>query len=87
MTGPYRIEIERKAVKRLTKMHPRERKQIVAAIDALATDPRPDGCTKLKARPGYRIRVGENRVIYDVDDQVVTVHVLRLGPRGEVYDA
>lgn len=87
MTGPYTIEIDRQAIKRLAKIHPRDRKRIAAAIDTLAADPRPDGCTKLTARPGYRIRVGEYRVIYDVDDQVVTVRVLRIGPRGEVYGA
>jgi len=61
------------------------RKRVVAAIQELADHPRPDGCKKLKARDGYRIRVGDFRVIYTVDDGRVTVVVVKVGARGDVY--
>lgn len=55
------------------------------AISALRTDPRPRGSEKLKDRPGYRVRVGDYRIIYDVDDarQIVMIH--RVRHRREIY--
>ena len=55
------------------------------AIDALADDPRPLGCEKLSGREGYRIRVGEWRAIYRVDDQQRRVDVVRVAHRRDVY--
>lgn len=55
------------------------------AIDALAEDPRPPGCEKLSGREGYRIRVGEWRAIYRVDDQQRRVDVVRVAHRRDVY--
>ena len=55
------------------------------AIDALADDPRPPGCEKLSGREGYRIRVGEWRAIYRVDDQQRRVDVVRVAHRRDVY--
>jgi len=52
----------------------------------LADEPPPDGCKKLRARNGYRIRVGDYRVVYSVDDNQITVVVVRIGARGDVYD-
>ncbi|WDZ92182.1 type II toxin-antitoxin system RelE/ParE family toxin [Nocardiopsis sp. HUAS JQ3] len=62
------------------------RKRIVEAVADLADDPRPDSCKKLKARDGYRIRVGDYRVVYTVDDGQITVVVVKVGARGDVYD-
>ena len=55
------------------------------AIDALADDPRPPGCEKLSGREGYRIRVGEWRALYRVDDQQRRVEVVRVAHRRDVY--
>jgi mRNA interferase RelE/StbE len=55
------------------------------AIDALADDPRPPGCEKLSGREGYRIRVGEWRAIYRVDDQQRRVDVVQVAHRRDVY--
>jgi mRNA interferase RelE/StbE len=56
-----------------------------AIVDALAEDPRPPGCEKLSGREGYRIRVGEWRAIYRVDDQQRRVDVVRVAHRRDVY--
>jgi len=55
------------------------------AIDALADDPRPPGCKKLGGGDGYRIRVGEWRAIYRVNDRERKVDVVRVAHRRDVY--
>lgn len=82
----YAIEIKASARKELRKLDGSVRKRIVEAVADLADDPRPDGCKKLKARDGYRIRVGDYRVVYTVDDGQITVVVVKVGARGDVYD-
>ncbi|MHA4811646.1 type II toxin-antitoxin system RelE family toxin [Flavitalea flava] len=52
----------------------------------LEQDPRPPGCKKLKGRPGYRVRIGDYRVIYNIEDNILTVFVLTIGHRRDVYD-
>jgi mRNA interferase RelE/StbE len=52
----------------------------------LANDPRPPGCKKLKGRDGYRIRVGDYRIIYQIIDDVLVVNVVALGHRKDIYD-
>lgn len=57
------------------------------SLESLATDPRPPGCRKLAGTSDrYRIRVGDYRMIYSVDDGKVTVLVLAIGHRREVYE-
>jgi mRNA interferase RelE/StbE len=64
----------------------RDRQRVVARIQALAADPRPPGCEKLAGHADlYRIRQGQFRVIYLVDDQQGVVDVIKIGHRGEVY--
>ena len=61
------------------------RERIREAIDGLAEQPRPVGCQKLAGRDDYRIRIGEYRVVYAVDDAERVVIVARVGHRREVY--
>ena len=57
-----------------------------AAIDGLARDARPSGCVKLAGEPDlYRIRVGAYRIVYQLRDQSLTVLVLSIGHRRDVY--
>jgi mRNA interferase RelE/StbE len=81
----YRIEVERRARKELTRLPQRDRVRIAGAIDALAEDPRPAGCTPVRAAPRgtYRIRVGDYRVIYAVLDEDQVIVVARVARRGE----
>ncbi len=61
--------------------------RLLAALEKLATNPRPQGCRKLSGTTDrYRIRVGDYRIIYRIDDGKVTVLVLVIGHRREVYD-
>jgi len=81
----YRIEIRRQAVKELNRIGLQDRKKIQQAIDGLAANPHPAGSIKLRKRDGWRIRIGDYRVIYSIEEQKVLVLVLRVGHRREVY--
>lgn len=84
--APYRVEIKRSALKELAGLHPREGSRLLDAVETLAADPRPRQCKKLKGSEStYRIRMGDYRVIYQVDDGDRTVTVYRIGHHREVY--
>jgi mRNA interferase RelE/StbE len=85
VTARYTIAYAPAATKQVRHLDPPVRRRILAAISPLTDDPRPPGCKALQGQPGYRIRVGDRRVIYHVDDQAVTVLVVRVGPRGSIY--
>jgi len=63
--------------------HARDR--VTRAVHQLAEEPRPPGCRKLQNREGWRIRVGDYRLVYEVDDDLRTVTVLLAGHRRDVY--
>ena len=54
-------------------------------IDALRENPRPAGCRKLTGHDGWRMRAGDYRIIYEIDDVRKTVVVLRVGHRKDIY--
>jgi mRNA interferase RelE/StbE len=61
------------------------RRQIFKKIGTLQSNPRPVGVEKLTAIDSYRVRVGDYRIIYDIEDRITTVLVVRIGNRKEVY--
>lgn len=82
----YRIEITRDALRALAKLDKPIRRRIQAAIDRLKTDPRPSGAIALQGLSGaYRVRAGDYRVIYTVEDARLLVLVVDLGHRREIY--
>lgn len=83
---PWTIELARQPQKMLRRL-PRDLLQRVdAAIRSLADDPRPPGCKKLVGRDNlYRVRVGEWRISYAVEDDRLLVLVLEVAPRGAAY--
>lgn len=83
---PYSIVYKPSAAKAFRKIHPKQRSRIKNAIEALATSPRPQGSTQLLGGEGeYRIRVGNYRVVYDIEDDELVILVLRVGHRREIY--
>jgi len=82
----YRIELRPAAVRALRKLDPQVRHRLQGAIALLAQDPRPPAARALQGRPGFRIRVGDYRIVYTVADDVLLVVVVALGHRREVYD-
>ena len=86
MTGRYRVEIARRVVKTLIALPRREQQRIRAAIDLLADTPRPPGCRALAGESdAYRVRVGAYRIVYEVLDDRLIVHVVRVGHRRDVH--
>ena len=82
----YRIDVRPAAARQLRKLRRTAQRRIQSAIDGLALNPRPVGSKKLKGRhPAYRIRIGDFCVIYEIHDDVLTVLVVRIGPRDEIY--
>ena len=81
----YRLQIKRSAVKELAAVRLRDRRRIARRIQTLATDPRPPGCEKLSGQEKYRVRQGDYRILYAVDDDELTVVVVKIGHRRDVY--
>lgn len=81
----YRVDLGAQAERQLGALPREAARRVVEAMRALGGVPRPLDTRKLKAREGYRIRVGHYRVLYTVDDRAGVVRVYRLGHRREVY--
>ena len=82
----YQVEIKRSAAKEIAALPKRDRRRVVSAIEALADDPRPEDARKLtNIENAYRIRVGDCRVVYQIVDNILTVFVVRVGYRKDVY--
>ncbi len=83
---PYRIEVKPSAADALAKIPQPHRARIVRKIDRLADNPRPRGAIVLEGKSSlYRIRVGDYRIIYQIQDAELLVLVIRIGSRGDVY--
>jgi len=81
----YIVLIERYAQKQILKLDKKIIPVIKAAIAELANNPRPFGYKKLKGEDAYRIRVGDYRVIYEIDDDIILVTIVSVGHRKDVY--
>lgn len=83
----YRIAYTKQATKTLRKLPQNVVRLIHKKLGDIAADPRAqhNNVTKLRNRPGYRLRVGDWRVIYKIDDDQLVILVLKLGSRGGVY--
>jgi mRNA interferase RelE/StbE len=82
----YRVLLERAAEKDLSRLSSEIHDRIIAAIQALANNPRPSGCRKLAgSKHDWRIRVGDYRVVYEIADAIRVVRVNRVRHRREVY--
>ena len=82
---PYRIEYLPPARKVIEKLSRSVQHRILEKIGSLAHDPRPPGCVKLTGQDAYRIRVGDYRVIYTIEDKQLIVLVIDVGHRRDVY--
>jgi mRNA interferase RelE/StbE len=83
----YRISIRKQALKELENLPLKESRKVAAAIDELSQNPRPDGCKKLKGEHEFiwRIRVGDYRVLYKIEDEIKVVEVGKISDRKDVY--
>jgi mRNA interferase RelE/StbE len=81
----YEVSILRRAQKELASLPLEAYNQIKDAILSLADEPRPVGCKKLTARQGWRMRAGDYRILYEIDDSQQTILILHIGHRRDVY--
>ncbi len=81
----YRLRVERAAKKDLDRLAEDQFQRVSEAIQSLVQNPRPMGSLKLTGQEGIRLRVGDYRVVYDVDDKEQLVVVYRVKHRREAY--
>ncbi len=85
MTASYSVRIKKSAEKELRGLPKKNLKQILSRIRALAANPRPVGCEKSSEADWYRVRQGDYRIVYIIDDDEFLVEVVKIGHRKEVY--
>ena len=81
----YEVQVLKKVKKNLIDLHPEIYKRVIKVLEDLAENPKPQGLLKLAGRDGFRLRVGDYRIIYDIDDVNKIVTVLDIGHRSSVY--
>jgi mRNA interferase RelE/StbE len=81
----YSVSILRSAQKSLASLPTVIQDRLIATIRRLAVSPRPPGVRKLSGREAWRIRVGDYRVLYEIEDTALTILVVDVGHRKEIY--
>jgi mRNA interferase RelE/StbE len=81
----YKIYFKRSAVKDLDTIPKKDLQRIINRIDLLKENPRPPGCEKLSGQERYRVRQGNYRIVYSIQDDVLTIWVVKIGRRRDVY--
>lgn len=81
----YIIRIPSSVEKEIRKLPPSIYCKIDDKIEQLKNEPRPIGCKQLKQYPGYRIRVGDYRIVYEVNDKEKTITIFSVGHRRDIY--
>jgi mRNA interferase RelE/StbE len=81
----YKVYFRESVEKDFSVVPKKDLKKILRRIEALAENPRPSGCEKLTGRERYRVRQGQYRIVYSVQDEVLTVWIVKVGHRKDVY--
>ncbi|WP_174481792.1 type II toxin-antitoxin system RelE family toxin [methanotrophic endosymbiont of Bathymodiolus puteoserpentis (Logatchev)] len=82
----YKVELKKSAEKSLLKLPKPVIAKVIYLLQGLVHEPRPNGCKKLTGSTNtYRIRTGDYRVVYSIFDDVLTIDVIKIGHRKEIY--
>ena len=81
----YKIFIKNSAARELESLAKKDLSKVLARIEALGEDPRPAGAEKLAGVELWRIRQGDYRIVYSVEGRIITVWIVKIGHRREVY--
>jgi mRNA interferase RelE/StbE len=82
----YKVQWKKSAQKELRKLNKDAILKILEVVDRLADDPHPEGSGKLRgSQHTYRIRMGDYRILYSVKSEVLTIEIIRVGHRKEIY--
>jgi mRNA interferase RelE/StbE len=84
-SAKYEVRIKDSARREMDSLPSSTHRRISKALLSLESAPRPKNCIRLRGRPEYRIRVGDYRVLYVVDDRSRSVEVMAVGNRKDVY--
>ena len=82
----YEIQFKRAAIKSISKINEPHYSAILKSINQLSENPRPFGYKKLTGRDGFRIRIGNYRVIYEIFDSILVIEIVNVGSRGGIYE-
>ncbi len=83
--GKYKVEIKKSAVKEIENLPKKDLRAVLSKISALAEDPRPRDCKKLSGQEKYRVRCGDYRILYSIEDKVLIVCIVKVAHRKDVY--
>jgi mRNA interferase RelE/StbE len=81
----YKVYFKESVEKDFTAIPKKDLVKILRRIKALSENPRPSGCEKLTGRERYRVRQGRYRIVYSIEDAVLTVWIVKVGHRKDVY--
>ncbi|NOG85591.1 MAG: type II toxin-antitoxin system RelE/ParE family toxin [Candidatus Scalindua sp. AMX11] len=81
----YEVSVKKSAIKELENIPKKELQILVEKIQALSKEPRPRGSQKLSHKEQYRIRQGDYRAVYSIDDATLNVYIIKVGHRKEIY--
>ena len=81
----YKVEIKKSAVKEIENLLKRDMQAILEKVHSLGENPRQEGCKKLSGQEKYRVRCGDYRILYSIEDTVLIVCVVKVGHRKDVY--
>ncbi|MBI5102522.1 MAG: type II toxin-antitoxin system RelE/ParE family toxin [Nitrospirae bacterium] len=81
----YKVYFRASVEKDFTSIPKKDLRKILHSIEALSKNPRPSGCEKLTGQERYRVRQGRYRIVYSIEDEVLTVWIVKVGHRKDVY--
>lgn len=81
----YRITIKKSAAKELEGIPGKDLRKLVKRIQNLSVNPRPHGSQKLSNKQRYRLRQGDYRIVYSIDEQKLLIDIVKIGHRKDIY--
>lgn len=81
----YEVTVLPSAQKEITKLPKQLQGKILKALISLSENPRPEGCKKLVGTDSWRFRIGEYRIVYSIVDNILTIEIIRVAHRKDVY--
>jgi mRNA interferase RelE/StbE len=81
----YKLFFKKSVQKDFDSIPKKDLKRILSRIESLSEDPRPKGCEKLTGQERYRLRQGRYRIVYSIQDDELTVWVVKVGHRKDIY--
>ncbi|MBI4846143.1 MAG: type II toxin-antitoxin system RelE/ParE family toxin [Candidatus Omnitrophica bacterium] len=81
----YKIEIKKSAVKEIERLPRKEMKAVLEKIKSMSENPRPHDCKKLSSEEKYRVRCGNYRILYFIQNSILIVFIVKVGHRKDGY--